>query len=376
MAIAQMVTFLSPVALASQPLDIGDIAVDEAHFPDEAFQNWILNPSNLNGFGSDGILTFEERNNITEMNLSDQNIGDLTGIEYFPSLSILTCTQNRLQNLDLSQNTLLEELYCSSNQLTKLDLSNNHNLKYLYCASNFLTDLNIKNCAKLQFLNCEKNRLEELDLSGNPELIKLYSRHNQLTQLDVRYNTKLQFIETFDNQLTSFDCTMLKDLEFLHIDHNNLTTLDMSQNPNLKGNGFVAANNHLDDLIMPNIPDFEVEAKVFYEQNPKQGYETVKWFYDSMYSREVQETDMIQAEGQKLYAKWIANPYTVYYQPNGGQGEMEPQAVEYDQVFTLIKCLWDQSNQRMPPFIAINCVNMTICPQKKRFTVIRPFWAN
>lgn len=128
-AIAQMVTFLSPVALASQPLDIGDIAVDEAHFPDEAFQNWILNPSNLNGFGSDGILTFEERNHITEMNLSDQNIGDLTGIEYFPSLSILTCTQNRLQNLDLSQNTLLEELYCSSNQLTKLDLSNNHNLK-------------------------------------------------------------------------------------------------------------------------------------------------------------------------------------------------------------------------------------------------------
>ena len=97
----------------------------------------------------------------------------------------------------------------------------------------------------------------------------------------------------------------------------------------------MAANNQLNELTMPNIPGVTIEANVFYEQNPKQGYETVRWFYDPMYAHEVQETDRIPADGQKLYAKWIANPYTVNYHPNGGQGEMLPQAVEYDQKFSL-----------------------------------------
>ena len=67
-------------------------------------------------------------------------------------------------------------------------------------------------------------------------------------------NLELVFIETFDNSLTSFDCSMLKKLEFLHIDYNKLTTLNMSGNPALKDSGFVAANNHLDTLVLPTSP--------------------------------------------------------------------------------------------------------------------------
>ena len=133
--------------------------------------------------------------------------------------------------------------------------------------------LEIGRCPALRDLNCEKNRLGELDLSGNPALEQLYCRHNQLTRLDVAHNPELVFIETFDNQLTFFDPSPLQKLEFLHIDYNKLTTLDMSQNPALKGNGFVAANNQLDSLVLPNIPDFVVEASVFYEQNPREGYD-------------------------------------------------------------------------------------------------------
>ncbi len=256
-------TLLSPAAFAFEPLNNDDVAVNSVNFPDTAFRNWILNPNNLNGYGSDGTLTSDEINNITEIKVTEQNIADLTGIEYFSSLLVLNCNKNRLIELDLSQNKLLKEMYCSSNQLSKLDLSNNPDLEHVYCASNLLTELDITRCSKLKSLNCEKNKLESLDLSGNPELINLYSRHNILTQLDVSHNTKLIFIETFDNQLTSFDCTMLKDLEFLHIDYNKLTSLDMSQNPNLQGNGFVVANNQLDYLIMPNIPEKNIEASVF-----------------------------------------------------------------------------------------------------------------
>lgn len=228
--------------------------------------------NHLGGAGADGWLTQEELAQIKEIDVSGRNIASLEGIGYFSALESLTCTANSLT---------------------------------------------------------------ELDLSGNPALEWLYCRHNQLSQLDVTNNTELVFIETFDNQLTSFDPSPLKKLTFLHIDYNQLKTLDMSHNPSLQGNGFVAANNQLDELILPDIPGFEVEASVFYEQNPRQGYDRVEWYRDSQYTQEIKEDEVLQAEGQTVYAKWIPNPYTVVYRPNGGQGEMQPQAVSYDQTFTL-----------------------------------------
>lgn len=128
---------------------------------------------------------------------------------------------------------------------------------------------------------------------------------------------------------------MLKKLEFLHIDYNKLTTLDMSGNPALKDSGFVAANNHLDTLVLPNIPDFTVDAEVFYEQNPRTGYDTVEWYLDSSFTRPVRPEDQLPANGQTVYARWVPNPYTVYYRANGGQGSMEPQSAVYGASFAL-----------------------------------------
>ncbi len=128
---------------------------------------------------------------------------------------------------------------------------------------------------------------------------------------------------------------MLKKLRFLHIDYNRLTYLDMSNNPALEGNGFVAANNWLDSLTLPDIPDFTVEAEVFCEQNPRTGYGRTEWYYDSGYTRPIREDDVIPATGQTIYARWVPNPYTVYYRANGGTGSMADQTVVYDQEFTL-----------------------------------------
>lgn len=128
---------------------------------------------------------------------------------------------------------------------------------------------------------------------------------------------------------------MLKKLEFLHIDYNKLTTLNMSGNPALKDSGFAAANNHLDTLVLPNIPDFTVDAEVFYEQNPRTGYDTVEWYLDSSFTRPVRPEDQLPANGQTVYARWVPNPYTVYYRANGGQGSMEPQSAVYGASFAL-----------------------------------------
>lgn len=241
-------TLCVTLALPAGAFALGqDVDINETNFPDQIFRGWLLDKGNLNGMGADGVLTSGELAQITVLDLSGLGIGDLTGISHFTALERLNVNNNRLTSLDVSKNTRLTSLYCATNALGHLDVTG---------------------CPELVDLNCERNRLTELNLACNPKLVQLYCRHNSLTQLDVSRNLELVFIETFDNSLTSFDCSMLKKLEFLHIDYNKLTTLDMSGNPALKDSGFVAANNHLDTLVLPNIPDFTVDAEVFYEQNP------------------------------------------------------------------------------------------------------------
>ena len=68
---------------------------------------------------------------VTNLNVSDKNISDLTGIEDFSALTDLFCFENLLTTLDISNNTALEFLSCENNQLTSLDVSNNTALSIL-----------------------------------------------------------------------------------------------------------------------------------------------------------------------------------------------------------------------------------------------------
>ncbi|WP_418442245.1 leucine-rich repeat domain-containing protein [Candidatus Allofournierella excrementavium] len=332
---------LVALALPAGAFALGqDVDINETNFPDQIFRGWLLDKGNLNGMGADGVLTSGELAQITVLDLSGLGIGDLTGISHFTALERLNVNNNRLTSLDVSKNTRLTSLYCATNALEHLDVTG---------------------CPELVDLNCERNRLTELNLAGNPKLVQLYCRHNSLTQLDVSRNLELVFIETFDNSLTSFDCSMLKKLEFLHIDYNKLTTLNMSGNPALKDSGFVAANNHLDTLVLPNIPDFTVDAEVFYEQNPRTGYDTVEWYLDSSFTRTGHTFDhwstysdgvggrdfengatvenLAGENGSRtavyLYAQWRPNTYTIHFAPGGGEGSMDDIPATYGQSVTL-----------------------------------------
>lgn len=78
--------------------------------PDAAFRAWILNPANLNGAGQDGTLTEDELQAVTAMDVSNQGIASLKGIEYFTNLESLNCRGNQLTQLDVNANRQLKNL--------------------------------------------------------------------------------------------------------------------------------------------------------------------------------------------------------------------------------------------------------------------------
>ena len=110
----------------------GCTAINETNFPDENFRAYLL----AQNYGKDGILTDEEIENITEIDVHERGISSLMGINFFTALKYLFCFNNPLTELDVSGCTELRELCCNNNQLTALDVSANSKLQILYCYNN------------------------------------------------------------------------------------------------------------------------------------------------------------------------------------------------------------------------------------------------
>ena len=100
-------------------------AQDSTLIPDPNFEQALIDL----GIDTDGeingrVLT-NEINSITDLNVFNYEIDNLTGIEDFDSLETLNCSRNRLKTINVTSNAFLRELNCSSNQLESLDVSNN-----------------------------------------------------------------------------------------------------------------------------------------------------------------------------------------------------------------------------------------------------------
>jgi PKD repeat protein len=115
------------------------------NIPDPNFKAALVANSSINTNLNAEIETSEASAYSGGIFVGTQAISDLTGIEAFYNITALDISQNSLTSVDLSSNSLLQQLYCYFNSLTCLDLGNNYQLTYLDCSGNSLTKLNMKN---------------------------------------------------------------------------------------------------------------------------------------------------------------------------------------------------------------------------------------
>ena len=176
----------------------------KTYVPNNGFEQVLINLGYDNVL-DDSVLT-ANIDTLTYLDVNNQNIYDLTGIEDFTALTYLNLEQNQLAILDLSQNLALTYLDCQYNQLTSLDVSNNIALTYLNCSANYLlASLDVSNNTALTYLALQFNQLTSLNVSNNTALIELMCLNNQLTSLDVSNNTALTRLFCGDNNLTTLD---------------------------------------------------------------------------------------------------------------------------------------------------------------------------
>ncbi len=229
LTLAMVFTFLPFSAFAATD-SYGPVYITDANVPDKTFREYLLKQFDKDG---NGVLTPAERYAVTEIDVENKYISNLSGIEFFPNLKKLNCGHNRLTSLDVSKNTVLQELVCWENQLTSLDVSQNTALQELACFENQLTSLDVSQNPALQKLSCWDNRLTSLDVSKNTELTYLKCSYNRLTELDMSKNTELTYLDCGYNRLTELDVSQNTKLTELYFVSNKITSLQADNCTNL-----------------------------------------------------------------------------------------------------------------------------------------------
>ena len=188
--------FLSLLMLYVTSIAWADVEINEKNFPDPNFRNWILSQP----FGKDGVLSDKEIADITEMNVSNKNIHDLKGIEYFTALESLNLDKNQVKYIDVSKNKELVYLRVEWNQLTSLDVSKNEAMRFLMCGGNSLTELNTSGCTALERIRCWHNQFNGATMDSLIRNLPIVTK----AELCIRSNTNDR------NTMTSSQVTAAK----------------------------------------------------------------------------------------------------------------------------------------------------------------------
>ena len=224
-----------------------EIVIDMTTFPDDCFRDYVSSNFDLDHSGS---LDKDEINAVTQIDVEQEEIYEMTGIEYFTNLQELNCAWCRLDDLELGANTKLNALYVAGTSITFLDLQKTPDLLRLDCDFTNIPSLDVSVCSHLEYLSCCSIGLETLDVSKNTELEFLHCDDNALTSIDLSKNEKLTRLSVSQNSLTSLDLSHNTCLKNLTCFENALSELDLSNNPDLES--LECISNEITNLIVKN----------------------------------------------------------------------------------------------------------------------------
>jgi len=166
---------------------------------------------------------------------ANKNIFNLSGIQYFSSLTYLNCDSNHLPSLPTLSNSLIK-LHCHWNTLTSLPTLP-ISLTFLDCSWNSISSLpTLPN--SLTFLDCNTNSIASLPTLPN-SLDTLFCYSDWLTNLPALPNSlsylncsqnQITILPTLPNSLIKLNCSLNQYITSLPLLPSSLISLNCSYN--------------------------------------------------------------------------------------------------------------------------------------------------
>ena len=178
--------------------------------------------SSTKGIESPNLIT------LTKLELYDNQIEDINGIQSLTNLIILDLSYNGIRDMSpVSNCILLEELYIAQNKLRKIEgLNNMQNLRILDLGANRIRLMEgLDNLTSLQSLWLGKNKIETIACIGNlPKLRQLDIQNNRITSIGEGQIQNLGSLEEL-----YLACNAIEIMDNFPI-NSPLGTLDLSYN--------------------------------------------------------------------------------------------------------------------------------------------------
>ena len=169
--------------------------------PDRTFRTWLVGKGYAEKAGWKRLKPTEEGCRLKEMECFGQGIESLEGIEMFPQLEQLTCSDNPIEELNLNGLPQLERLYCLNVPLQRLEMDSCHRLKRVQISYTKLTSVDLAPFPELELLLFIFSPLTEIDLTPCSNLRQLYIRGTQIREVDLRPCVKLLELHAMDAPL-------------------------------------------------------------------------------------------------------------------------------------------------------------------------------
>lgn len=163
--------------------------VFEVYTTDESFKTAIVNVVGVD-VNEDGFVSYEEAQNFTgDLDLSNQNITEITGLEAFSNVANINLSGNNITDIS---DFLAADTVIISSKSTNIQKS-------------VATTI-----SKLSSLNVSDNLIESIDVSGITTITNLNVSNNKLTYLNVNNNA--------NEMIISLDASLNEDLSCIQVD--------------------------------------------------------------------------------------------------------------------------------------------------------------
>ena len=206
-------------------LSLNWVQAQNVYIPDANFKSALITIGI--DTNSDGEIQLTEAQAVvTDLNLNNKNISDLTGIKSFTNVINLYCGPNNLTTADLSGMVNIRHVYLGDNALTSINVNGMTNLRYLSCGNNQLSAVNLDGLLYLRHLNLSNNQFSSLQISNLPSLENFHFMFNNVSAtLAFSAVPLLEVIYANNSHLTSINLSNLNALKILNCNSNQLSSL-------------------------------------------------------------------------------------------------------------------------------------------------------
>lgn len=135
------------------------VKIDSAHFPDKVFREYVKEKFDTD---KNGTLSSGEIKTVTVIEIQEEDLKSVKGIEYFSELQQVTGHADELKTVDLRKNKKLRLISFAGSGIEEIKVEGLSKLDQLTLGGNPITSLNLNGLTSLRMLDVSFCNIREL----------------------------------------------------------------------------------------------------------------------------------------------------------------------------------------------------------------------